>query len=607
MHFRATAVAPQGTVAYTYDAAGQRSTMTLPNNRTVSYTYHPTGNVATVTDWLGGVQTFSYNADGNLLQVGRPNSINSTYGYDAAGQLTSIAHDGTGGTIQSYSYTLDPNGNRIAVAMPGGTESYTLDSLNRLTGVSYPNGDSASYTYDANGNRLSETFNSVTTNYTYDDAGQLLTDGNINFTYDANGNLTVAGSDTYTWDWSDRLVAATVAGNNVSYSYDAFDVRVGATVNGAASNYLWDRQAAYPLLVDDGSTAYLHNNGPLAQIDGSGNRHYLLTDALHSVRGLVDGAGALVGSTEYAAFGALRNQTGMTSSMGFTGELFSVATGLLHLRARDLLPNLGRFLSVDTVQPNAPGTMGYNLYAYAANNPTTWVDPSGHFTGPGFDPSPVKDVVPLLPSLIPAVCSSGIGSIICLIALIVIVFLVLLWLMDLFRHRVPTSGDGPLTRPDGEPGQEPPKPTPTPDDSSQYDIFISGNDTPETSAHIASALQANPGWTFLHAQDGRHDSNWLNNRKLAPQCANKQKGEFCDEYPFATTVEGGMSNWPSLKLVPDWEQYSFQGPQLRWFYAKCQLARTPKSQTTPVDGSKFMVKVDFSRHTGYECKNGIKK
>ena len=93
----------------------------------------------------------------------------------------------------------------------------------------------------------------------------------------------------------------------MSYSYDAFDVRVGATVNGAASNYLWDRQATYPLLVDDGSTAYLHNNGPLAQIDSGGNRHYLLTDALHSVRGLVDGAGALVGTTEYAAFGALRN------------------------------------------------------------------------------------------------------------------------------------------------------------------------------------------------------------------------------------------------------------------------------------------------------------
>ncbi len=41
-------------------------------------------------------------------------------------------------------------------------------------------------------------------------------------------------------------------------------------------------------------------------------------------------------------------------------------------------PTLGRFLSADTVQPNAPGTQGYNLYAYTANNPTTWTDLSGN-------------------------------------------------------------------------------------------------------------------------------------------------------------------------------------------------------------------------------------
>jgi hypothetical protein len=38
---------------------------------------------------------------------------------------------------------------------------------------------------------------------------------------------------------------------------------------------------------------------------------------------------------------------------------------------------VGRFLSADSVQPNAPGTQGYNLYACVQNNPTTWVDPHG--------------------------------------------------------------------------------------------------------------------------------------------------------------------------------------------------------------------------------------
>jgi RHS repeat-associated protein len=60
-------------------------------------------------------------------------------------------------------------------------------------------------------------------------------------------------------------------------------------------------------------------------------------------------------------------------------EQFDSETGFTFLRARYLDPRLGRFLSTDSVQPNAPGTQGYNPYAYAANNPTTWVDPSGHF------------------------------------------------------------------------------------------------------------------------------------------------------------------------------------------------------------------------------------
>ena len=60
---------------------------------------------------------------------------------------------------------------------------------------------------------------------------------------------------------------------------------------------------------------------------------------------------------------------------GFTGEPAD-ASGLTYLRARSLDPTTGRFLSADTESPNAPGTGGYNLYAYVANNPATWVDPA---------------------------------------------------------------------------------------------------------------------------------------------------------------------------------------------------------------------------------------
>jgi RHS repeat-associated protein len=78
----------------------------------------------------------------------------------------------------------------------------------------------------------------------------------------------------------------------------------------------------------------------------------------------------------------VRSQTGASLPLGFTGELTDPTTGFLDLRARDLDPALGRFLSRDSVRPNAPGSQGYNPYAYVANNPATWADPSGQSIGP---------------------------------------------------------------------------------------------------------------------------------------------------------------------------------------------------------------------------------
>ncbi len=70
----------------------------------------------------------------------------------------------------------------------------------------------------------------------------------------------------------------------------------------------------------------------------------------------------------------MRSQSASSLALGYTGQLTDPTTGFIDLRARQLDPTLGRFLSADTVQPNAPGTQGYNLYAYTANNPTTWTD-----------------------------------------------------------------------------------------------------------------------------------------------------------------------------------------------------------------------------------------
>jgi RHS repeat-associated protein len=85
----------------------------------------------------------------------------------------------------------------------------------------------------------------------------------------------------------------------------------------------------------------------------------------------------VAGTAAYDAYGDQTAQTGASSIFGYAGQETD-PTGLQYLRARYLDPASGSFLSPDTVQPNAPGTQGNDLYSYAGDNPTTATDPSGH-------------------------------------------------------------------------------------------------------------------------------------------------------------------------------------------------------------------------------------
>jgi RHS repeat-associated protein len=257
-----------------------------------------------------------------------------------------------------------------------GAENYTLDTLNRLTAVSYPNGDKAAYTYDAAGNRLTSSQNGVATNYSYDTAGRLVSQGAKAITYDAAGNIAANGSDTSSWDWAGRLSASTVSGVTSNYTYDGDGVRVATTTAGSTTKYVWDRASSLPLLVDDGTQGYVQTDrGILEQLGSTAT--YPLGDALGSVRSLETPTPSVLGTASYDAFGSVRSQSGQQSIFGFTGQQTD-STGLSYLRARYYNSSLGRFISPDSVQPNAQGSQGYNLYSYVANNPTATTDPSGH-------------------------------------------------------------------------------------------------------------------------------------------------------------------------------------------------------------------------------------
>ncbi|MHB1361440.1 MAG: DUF6531 domain-containing protein [Thermoleophilia bacterium] len=151
--------ANNGSESYSYDPVGnlaQRQDTVANQNFTTSYAYTPRDQLKTVTK---GTDTTSYTFDParNLATKSYGNGISTSYSYDADNRLTSMQATKGGQSLESFSQAYDANSNVTSLTEPAGTDSYTYDSLNRLTNENLAAYGSVSYTYDKTGNRTTLT------------------------------------------------------------------------------------------------------------------------------------------------------------------------------------------------------------------------------------------------------------------------------------------------------------------------------------------------------------------------------------------------------------------------------------------------------------------
>ena len=99
---------------------------------------------------------------------------------------------------------------------------------------------------------------------------------------------------------------------------------------------------------------------------------------------ILNASGAEVVSYAYDAWGKVLSVSGsLSSTVGaanpfrYRGYYYDTETGWYYLNTRYYDPNVGRFLSPDTILGANGGLMGYNLYAYCNNNPVNHIDPTG--------------------------------------------------------------------------------------------------------------------------------------------------------------------------------------------------------------------------------------
>ncbi len=120
----------------------------------------------------------------------------------------------------------------------------------------------------------------------------------MTYTWDNNGNLLGDGTYTYTYDHANRLVSISNPQSTITNSYDGQGNRYQQTANGVTSTYALDLAGGLPQVLNDGANTYLYGLGRIAQ-QNAGGSEYFLTDALGSVRQLVDASGTIVGTQSF--------------------------------------------------------------------------------------------------------------------------------------------------------------------------------------------------------------------------------------------------------------------------------------------------------------------
>jgi len=407
---------------YTYYANSLKKSFMGPDAVIYNYAYDANNQLSSIQLPIGAITINSYQWTAPT-QVTLPGGTIRQQQYDSLMRLTSITtKDAFQNNILDYKYSYDKVGNILAKNTEQGNHAYTYDNLYRLTRVTYPNLPTDAYTYDPVGNRLADAQAPGT--WTYNQNNQLLTAGTTDFGYDENGNTIqkTDGTQTtqYIYDTNDRLIEVKDT-NNVTiarYYYDPTGRRLWKEINNTKIHFLYTDEG----LAGEYDQTGVQTKGYGYQPNGTWGTdpiflkigdiyNFYQNDHLGTPQKLGTASSAIGWSAIYAAFGATKVDptSTITNDLRFPGQQFDQETGMHYNWNRYYDPKFGRYVSADPIGLNrhAQGWLadhhaanallryGYergvtsggftstplelNPYAFVANNPLRWNDPTGEF------------------------------------------------------------------------------------------------------------------------------------------------------------------------------------------------------------------------------------
>ncbi|MFJ4143763.1 RHS repeat-associated core domain-containing protein, partial [Pseudomonas sp. NPDC089734] len=314
--------------------------------------------------------TQAWRKDGRLisrhLQTPTRSLLDESFDYDERGRL--ILHACSGETLPKDRY-----GHGIA------EQRFDFDALDNITVLNSTFSD-GSTDQALFGFAPDDPTQLVSITHTHPDyPASLLLD------YDADGNLLHdENAQQLIYDTQSRLlgVIATDGSETVQYRYDSHHHLVGVRHGNQdeALRFYQDERLSTCIQGNE-TTSYLYGgNQPLGQqTQGDESRTLLfMTDAKQSLLG--ESQQTDLRTAVYSAYGERSSDDGLSSLLGFNGEVRDEVSGwyLLGRGYRAYNPTLMRFHSPDSLSPFGAG--GLNPYVYCLGDPIGFIDPTGHIS-----------------------------------------------------------------------------------------------------------------------------------------------------------------------------------------------------------------------------------
>ena len=589
-----------GLIEYSYDDAGNLLSRVSPSQSLVD-TYDARHRMTAVTRTVDGeapmVTRYEYDQDGNRTAMLGGDGLRTEYAYDRKHRLTNlIKKTAAGAMLLAMQYTVDASGMRTAVTEQdtlgtSRTVEWSYDATKRLTREAIDHRDTdkdriSAWTYDDVGNRLTQTVTigastTESTTYVYDANDRLLSEsktggsqaGATAYTYDANGNTRSktgpGGATTYRYDDANRLIEAVMPEGTSSYVYTADGLRVRQThtpLGGTATTTWYVQDMAYPYaqVVEEYTSTpttpktlaatFTFVDDLVSQTryaNGSPTTQFIQSDGFGSTRWLTDNVGAITDSIDYDAFGKELNRIGATHiDRLYRGEAFDPNVGFHYLRARWADTMSGRFLTQDAFLGRPSSPISLNKYIYGNADPVNTTDPSGYAGIAEFSQD----------QLIRGIMVAGVSGAIAPVAMAVLSK----QKNSVIASRAAAAQCAARYRDTAVTGN-----ISCAGNTSIPIVFMSAAPLmPTISAHVAASQS-------IYGRPSVLRRSWifkdLNRRWATSKCGIGldlvvNAGTSCDEYPFASSYEGGpLSTVAGVPLAENW----YQGGVLSWFYASC--------------------------------------